>query len=128
MRRSILALAALAAFATAACGGDPTSTARTPPRAPRATVSGPLAIEITAPATAGRDEACWYYAHPYGGTGTYYIYWDGVDGYHYANDTQVLGWIGDVGWHYVSATVYDGSGASATAGAWVNGKLANVGC
>jgi len=127
MKRWINTAALALAVAAAACGGEPT--APQTPAAPgaRRTLTA-LGIELTAPTKVGTGEGCWYYANAYGGSGTYYISWSGVSGYHYANDTQVLGWIDDLGLQYVEATVYDGTGASATAGKWVDVKLAHQGC
>jgi hypothetical protein len=128
MRRWINAAAlALAVASAAACGGEPTAPQAPAEQGPRRTLT-PLSIELTAPTRVGTGEGCWYYANPYGGSGTYYISWSGLEGYHYANDTQVLGWIDDLGLQYVEVTVFDGTGASASAGKWVNVGFSHTGC
>ena len=89
-RRSINTAALALAVAAAACGGEPTAPQTPAAQGPRRTLTA-LGIELTAPTKVGSGEGCWYYANAYGGSGTYYIYWSGAEGYHYANDTQVLG-------------------------------------
>ena len=114
-KRAVLLIAML--FVTGGTGsasnGEPLS------RTPYHQAATALSVELEGPNAISANSVCYWQAHAWGGSGTYNYVWSGFSWY-YDYGATILGQLDAWGSPtYVEVTVWDGTGAYASSGKWV---------